>query len=130
MYSTPAKAMRYAGVQMRSRLEALFAAYLDGLCVEWHYEPHVSQNRDGRWTPDFLVSRSVLVEVKPTPDAAYEQVPFILRHLDGGMSGAVVWYDGNDWRGLVICPPSSAGEQAALSEWPPAILRERRAPWH
>ena len=54
----------YRGIQMRSRLEATWAAFFDQLGWHWEYEPI---DLDG-WVPDFLLrtqSRVYYVEVKP-----------------------------------------------------------------
>jgi hypothetical protein len=53
----------YRGYRMRSRLEARWAAFFDGLGWRWAYEPY---DLDG-WIPDFLIfgERPLLVEVKP-----------------------------------------------------------------
>jgi len=55
---------RYNGIQMRSRLEAHWAAMFDLMGWTWEYEPF---DREG-WIPDFWLGvgcRSYLVEVKP-----------------------------------------------------------------
>lgn len=55
---------RYRGFQMRSRLEAKWAAFFDLLGWRWDYEP---LDLNG-WIPDFVIDgqpRPVLVEVKP-----------------------------------------------------------------
>lgn len=56
----------YAGVQMRSRLEARWAAFFTACGWSWTYEPF---DLNG-WAPDFQLnfSRPVLVEVKPHTD--------------------------------------------------------------
>src|SRR5690349_12918781 len=57
----------YASVNFRSRLEARWAAFLDGMGVPWDYEP---LELDG-YIPDFVLRppgddpRRVIVEVKP-----------------------------------------------------------------
>lgn len=67
----------YKGVQMRSRLEARWAAFFDLMGYDWQYEPI---DLDG-WIPDFSVRikrekkfpaddiRPYLMEVKPLSDA-------------------------------------------------------------
>lgn len=55
----------YKGIQMRSRLEADYAAHLDRNGEEWGYETECFASSDGQWLPDFRVSGAdVLVEVK------------------------------------------------------------------
>src|SRR6266702_248812 len=64
----------YKGVQMRSRLEARWAAFFN-LCFEWNwsYEPFDLEG----WIPDFIIDwnltgKKALVEVKPLME---HQVP-------------------------------------------------------
>lgn len=59
----------YRGVQMRSRLEARFAAILDSDGFEWTYEPRAYASQDGQYLPDFEVGNG-LIEVKPTIELA------------------------------------------------------------
>ena len=65
----PARPTIYAGIKMRSRTEARFAAYLDRLGVPWQYEPEAFASRDGQYLPDFVVSAGsappIVIEVKP-----------------------------------------------------------------
>jgi hypothetical protein len=65
-YSLKAIPTMYGGVQMRSRLEARWAAFFDMCEWPWTYEPF---DLNG-WTPDFQLDfgRPVLVEVKPHTD--------------------------------------------------------------
>lgn len=63
----------YRGIEMRSRLEARFAATLESLNpgCNWEYEPRCYASASGQWLPDFEVDagdpeRHTLVEVKPT----------------------------------------------------------------
>jgi hypothetical protein len=60
----------YSGVQMRSLLEAKWAAFFDLLGWRWEYEPF---ELDG-WIPDFLIhcetGKRILVDVKPFFDRA------------------------------------------------------------
>jgi hypothetical protein len=59
---------RYRGIQFRSRLEATWAAFFDGVHWTWEYEPF---DLDG-YIPDFVLRfrTPLLVEVKPaiTPE--------------------------------------------------------------
>lgn len=43
----------YKGIQMRSRLEADYAAHLDSDGTPWEYEPTCFANERGQWLPDF-----------------------------------------------------------------------------
>jgi hypothetical protein len=65
MTTMKARPTTYAGVQMRSRLEAQYAAHLDATGRDWSYEPKCFADRKGQYLPDFLVD-GVYVEVKPT----------------------------------------------------------------
>lgn len=69
-----ARPTTYKGIQMRSRLEARYAAWLDGIEADWQYEPQCfADDTFGQYLPDFVVRdvhvvgrrRSVYVEVKP-----------------------------------------------------------------
>lgn len=59
----------YRGIQMRSRLEADFAAYLDVKHPgRWEYEPTCFAGPQGQWLPDFRIGApgtGQYVEVKP-----------------------------------------------------------------
>jgi hypothetical protein len=61
----------YKGIQMRSRLEADYAANLDALGYRWGYEPECFASADGQWLPDFGSSFAdegpfaIFTEVKP-----------------------------------------------------------------
>ncbi len=73
----------YRGIEMRSRLEALVAGYLDEHGFKWDYEPVCFAGRMGQYLPDFRIQQSgqpnVFVEVKPKPrnltELMREQVP-------------------------------------------------------
>lgn len=58
----------YEGIQMRSRLEATFAANLDRIGVDWQYEPFAFGGAGQRqWLPDFrveLANQIAYVDVK------------------------------------------------------------------
>ena len=43
----------YKGIEMRSRLEADYAAHLDRSGVKWEYEPTCFAGPKGQWLPDF-----------------------------------------------------------------------------
>lgn len=72
----------YKGIQMRSRLEAGYAAWLDQWGFDWEYEPQAFASPQGQYLPDFLLKNvpeanvagrvsatDVYVEVKPTTGA-------------------------------------------------------------
>jgi hypothetical protein len=79
----------YNGIQMRSRLEAGFAAWLDQNKVKWAYEPHAFADKDGQYLPDFRLDNvtyvgeggqtAIYVEVKPNTFMAGD--PFV--EIDG-----------------------------------------------
>jgi hypothetical protein len=80
--SRQARTTIYRGTAMRSRLEALVAAYLDRHGFVWQYEPVCFAGMRGQYLPDFRVQRSengdVYLEVKPKPKElatmAYQQI--------------------------------------------------------
>lgn len=69
----------YNGIQMRSRLEAGYAAWLDKWKFDWAYEPSAFATEHGQYLPDFrlndvpvadpgaerFIPQTVYVEVKP-----------------------------------------------------------------
>lgn len=75
-----ARPTTYCGIEMRSRLEARFAAKLDSIPAfrDWLYEPRAYADRKGQYLPDFVVrwhgksDYTTYVEVKPTPAAALD----------------------------------------------------------
>jgi hypothetical protein len=71
-----ARPTTYAGIEIRSRLEAHYAAFLDATGRTWTYEPRAFANKRGQYLPDFRVDYGpsappVFVEVKPTLAKAY-----------------------------------------------------------
>lgn len=50
----------YKGIQMRSRLEADYAAHLDREGADWKYEPTCFASDDAQWLPDFRIVRDDL----------------------------------------------------------------------
>lgn len=71
-----ARPTMYRGIQMRSRLEAEYAAFLDSDedAGRWEYEPRAYANERGQYLPDFLIhgdsGAHYFVEVKPTVERA------------------------------------------------------------
>lgn len=62
----PARPTVYKGIQMRSRLEADYAAALDRDERPWTYEPTCFAGPDSQWLPDFKAEMtSAYIEVKP-----------------------------------------------------------------
>jgi len=78
----PARATTYNGIAMRSRLEARYAEWLDSRKLRWDYEPQCYASPAGQYLPDFIIHdiyvlgspREIVVEVKPTLEAANELV--------------------------------------------------------
>jgi hypothetical protein len=71
----PARPTLYRGIQMRSRLEAKAAAWLDRCSKPWQYEPVCFADERGEYLPDFVTTmpsgRSRYWEVKGwVPDAS------------------------------------------------------------
>jgi len=57
----------YRAIQMRSRLEASWAAYLDDLRLAWAYEPVCFASATGQYLPDFRLvyeNTTYYVEIK------------------------------------------------------------------
>lgn len=76
---TQARPTTYKGIQMRSRLEALFAQELDEVPGKgqtgWEYEPQCFASEAGQYLPDFRINYEAgpvrYIEVKPpSADAA------------------------------------------------------------
>lgn len=71
--SLRARRTTYKGVEMRSRLEARYAAWLDSKGIQWRYEPQCFGSDEGQYLPDFRLfgvtwmglERPLFVEVKP-----------------------------------------------------------------
>ena len=99
-----ARPTNYKGIQMRSRLEALYAQRLDtspqiGLSG-WQYEPRCFASAEGQYLPDFRLEftdgRVTYVEVKPPtadPEEALSRMHVILAS-EPGVDLMVVVSDG------------------------------------
>ena len=63
---------RYKGYRFRSRLEARWAVFFDGLSVKWEYEPEgYDLGQAGYYLPDFfLPGLELWVEIKPRDGSA------------------------------------------------------------
>ena len=65
MTTIKARPTLYKGIQMRSRLEADYAAHLDRNGETWEYEASCFASDGGQWLPDFRVGETrTLQEVK------------------------------------------------------------------
>ncbi len=112
----------YAGCRFRSRLEARWAVFFDGIGAKWDYEPEGYELPSGRYLPDFrLQGVECWVEIKPVgPDAremrfaeelavSTDRAIAIFVGTPGKPSGWVYcadstdasagtgWWDGMDW---------------------------------
>lgn len=90
----------YAGVRMRSRLEADFSAWLDAQRIPWRYEPAVYGPRGSGYLPDFQLHRDDgphFVEVKPR----MRDVEAAKRRM------AIIWRDHPDAVLIVVCAQGS-----------------------
>lgn len=73
----------YNGIQMRSRLEAGFAAWLDKMRADWSYEPKAFGGPEGQYLPDFYVPQLWLIgEAEPRCAPAYIEVKPVLPYDD------------------------------------------------
>lgn len=96
----PARPTTYRGIDMRSRLEADVAAWLDGTPwpdIEWKYEPQCFASERGQYLPDFAVNwrgEAQYWEIKPQsypPDK-----------IDGVLSQMEIIWDSKPDAGLVL----------------------------
>jgi hypothetical protein len=85
---------------MRSRLEALAAAYLDRYGFAWQHEPICFGGLGGQYLPDFRVLQSsranVYLEVKPKP----EKLDIMARQQIQRMG--VIWESEPDARLIIV----------------------------
>lgn len=113
----------YKGIQMRSRLEAGFAAWLDENGVTWEYEPRAYASDEGQYLPDFEVldgvrldgwdgyTRNIFFEVKPRePDL--EEQRRNTRIIEACVPGAVLLVVWPDAHGVL-----AYGYRVARAEW-------------
>lgn len=73
VYTIKSHPTSYKGVNFRSRLEATWAAFFDLCGWEWEYEPIDLPG----WTPDFILGKSVAVEVKPIREVLSDTSRFV-----------------------------------------------------
>lgn len=107
----------YRGIQMRSRLEAKFAARLDHLGVEWTYEPKCYADASGQYLPDFWVEIAgeppLCIEVKPTQALASQWLDGPMRVVWASEAATLVgvWFENDPyepgWRTSVRCPSTN-----------------------
>lgn len=109
-----ARPTTYKGVEMRSRLEARFAAGCDKLDVWWQYEPRAFASEKGQYLPDFqLVSESyddLFVEVKPVFESGLM--------VDAAAALSIIWESLPDAHCAIACPElGSFVLLGAYGEW-------------
>lgn len=97
MSTWKARPTTYRGIQMRSRLEASYAARLDERQVDWEYEPRAFGGRRGQYLPDFVVHETlvgdVYLEIKPTVESAMgvlARMEIVLESIPGAFLICVV----------------------------------------
>ena len=82
----------YNDIQMRSRLEAAWAAFFDELNLSWEYEP---EDFDG-WIPDFVIfpagydSYPRYVEVKPIYNLQQKEAKEAMRDIENTMQRSLL----------------------------------------
>jgi hypothetical protein len=104
-----ARPTKYKGIQMRSRLEARFAAYLDLIGADWRYEPEAFADERGQYLPDFEIVRDgsprQFVEVKPTASLALQDFNRV-RPIFSSVPSAEIrltWpHQDKEWRSIVV----------------------------
>lgn len=86
-----ARPVTYRGIEMRSRLEGYFAAWLDSQPgVTWQYEQKCFAGPPGQWLMDFAVTHGA-VHPKEEPWTEYAEVkPWSLAPVDRGATTAAV----------------------------------------
>lgn len=104
----------YKGIEMRSRLEAGYAMWLDQRRWDWSYEPRALANEDGLYLPDFLIegvrdltsgrTGTAYVDVKPHYET---DTTALLRRMEA------IWDSDPDGH-LLIQAPAPEGSQVAL----------------
>lgn len=105
--STPTE---YRGITMRSKLEVDFARHLDGLGIEWRYEPAIYGPKGDCYLPDFRVDREDgphFFEVKPTLREAAEAMRRMssIRDTHPNATLVVVVAEGSNW---IVCEPGGS----------------------
>lgn len=122
----------YNGVQMRSRLEAGYAMWLDSVGARWDYEPECFATEEGQYLPDFVIRdmwvlwddrvTDLYVEVKPKwrPefDAKCERWSRIIKATYPESLFTVAWPGANTSRYPVVLTPRGL-----------AIARSAPEPW-
>jgi hypothetical protein len=66
----------YKGIVFRSKLEAQWAVFFDGIGLKWEYESCMFNTRHGGYCPDFYlptVCDGIYIEIKPTKETNIER---------------------------------------------------------
>jgi hypothetical protein len=78
----------YKGIQMRSRLEADYAAALDAQGHRWEYEPECFASSEGQWLPDFGIAPFIELDEREAPPLFAEVKPAepLMKHIPGSVA--------------------------------------------
>lgn len=104
-----ARPTTYRGIEMRSRLEAGYAAWLDRRGWDWSYEPRAFGSEAGQYLPDFQVN-DVQVRIpgqEPRTSTAFVEVKPSYAGLDHDQVArrmAVIWESDPDALLLLQAP--------------------------
>lgn len=132
-----ARPTTYKGVDMRSRLEAGFAAWLDEWSLPWTYEPKAFASEIGQYLPDFRIDglrcswknwepRTAYLEVKPASFGdAGDEFEVLMRSM------AIIWQSEPDAILLLAQPGDGAEKWAECGMLNPKLSPTRDAafPW-
>lgn len=99
-----ARPTTYKGIEMRSRLEAGYAAWLDTMGWEWAYEPRAFASEDGQYLPDFRIE-DVYNRVAGECSHAYVEIKPHSRGLDIVFQRMEVIWDSEPKAQLLIQVP-------------------------
>lgn len=110
----------YNGYRFRSRLEARWAVFLDGLGVRWEYEPEgFDLGKAGWYLPDFKVEGAKWLEIKPFGDVDLDylarlQVLSDMTRLPVAYVLGEPWPDKHD---IIRLMPDSDGKRISSGGW-------------
>lgn len=97
----------YRGIEMRSRLEAGYAAWLDKRGWEWEYEPCAFGSGEGQYLPDFRIEGVRSLHLRRESHAYVEVKPSYagLDHDQLARRMAVIWESEPEALLLLQAPP-------------------------
>jgi len=100
----------FAGIQMRSRLEARWASFFTNCGWQWTYEPFDAEG----WAPDFALhmpAGNIFVEVKPilTPSVISVFKKFAIPHVDDNETRTLLVGSGPIFDGIIGVSAASVG---------------------